>query len=51
LIDKQEDRTTELMKDVSTEAQLQIENNAQKATGIKTDSKRERRKERIKEKG
>jgi len=39
------------MKYVSTEVQIQIENKAQKTTGIKTDSKRERRKERIKEEG
>jgi hypothetical protein len=39
------------MKDASTEVQIQIENKAQKTTGRKTDSKRERRKERIKEEG
>jgi len=39
------------MKYVSTEVQIQIENKAQKTTGIRTDSKRERRKERIKEEG
>jgi hypothetical protein len=39
------------MKYVSTDVQIQIENKAQKTTGIRTDSKRERRKEIIKEEG
>jgi len=39
------------MKGVSTDVQIQTKNKAQKTTGIKTDSKRESRNERIKEKG
>lgn len=39
------------MKKVSTEAQIQTENTAQKTTGIKTDRKRESRQERKKKVG